>query len=79
MLGALRDRLAPPFLDPEPSEAPGPWALMSRTEVSQKTPCFGGGGPLAVDQTSYSGAQWPMEAVVTRRPPQEHVAPQQQG
>ena len=75
VLGALRDRLDPPLLDPEPSEAPGPWALMSRMGVSQKTPGFGGGGPLAVDQTSYSGAQWPAEAVVTRRPPWEHGGP----
>ena len=78
VLGALRDRLGPPLLDPEPSEAPGPWALMSRMEVSQKTPGFGGGGPLAVDQTSYSGAQWPVEAVVTRHPPREHSGPRKQ-
>lgn len=48
VLGALRACLAPPPLDPEPSEVPGPQALVSRMQVSQKTPGFGGGGPSAV-------------------------------
>lgn len=48
VLGALRACLAPPPLDPEPREAPGPRALVSRMQVSQKTPGFGGGGPSAV-------------------------------
>lgn len=56
VLGALRACLAPPPLDRELSEAPGPLVLASKMEVSQKTPGFGGGGPSAADQASHLGA-----------------------